>query len=1068
MSRFPSGSTTSAFRIAATLSLVLLLPASPARAAGRISFNRDIRPILSDKCFHCHGPDAKTREAKLRLDTREGLFSEIDDIFPVVPGDPARSEVLVRILTQDKDEKMPPPKSNKTLKPEEIELLREWIKQGAPFEGHWAFVAPEKPAVPPIADFGSRIADSAQRDPTRAKDLSQWEQNPIDHFLLDRMLDRGLTPSPEASPEVLVRRLCFDLTGLPPTPAEVDAFCEGGVVSQAAVEQFVDRLLGAPQYGEHMAHYWLDVVRYGDTHGLHLDNERSMWPYRDWVVKAFNDDLSFDKFTEWQLAGDLLPTPTPEQLIASGFNRCNVTTSEGGSINDELLVRYALDRTIAMSEAFMGITAGCAVCHDHKFDPLAQKEFFQLYAFFNSAADPAMDGNIALTAPIFTITSPEQQKQLDDLDGKIAAAGKRLKQKLTEIAYADPAAQDPPPEKTTRETVWLDDEIPNKAKADANAGSHPLTWVTAEDGQVFSGERALKRTDKGVAQDYFTGIEPRLAAPAKGRIFAYAWLDPDDPPQTIMLQFHTDKWSHRAAWGDIDKIQYGKKGSQERLHKGALPKTGEWVRLEVEVSELKLDPGTKFNGFAFTQFGGTVYWDKLGVTFDDDPVNDPARSQTAWEKQNQGKSPKELPKEIQNIFRSVNPKERTPEQQGLLHDYYLANIHEESRAVFEPINREITYLKTKREDFSKTFPATLIMRDLDKPRPAFVLARGQYDKPKDAVQPATPKFLPALEVPADQRPTRLDLAHWLLSPKHPLMARVTVNRFWQQFFGTGLVKTASDFGSQGEPPSHPELLDWLAVHFRESGWDVKQLVRLIVTSAAYRQDSKATPSLLEKDPENRLLARGPRFRLDAECLRDNSLALSGLLVRKLGGKGVRPYQPENIWEPVGFVGSNTREYKQDHGEALYRRSLYTFYKRTAPPPFMTSFDGPSREQTCTRRERSNTPLQALQLMNDVQHFEAARVFAERMIKEGGAQTAERLAWGFRAATARRPAADELEILQHAFSEQLERYELDPSAALKVISAGESKRDESLDPEDLAAYTLVANLILNLDEVVTRN
>ncbi len=1033
--------TATCFPSFAAFILLAIAGATPARAAEKVSFNRDIRPILSDKCFHCHGPDAKTREADLRLDTREGLFSEIDDIFPVVPGHPEKSEVLTRTRSTDKDEVMPPPKAHKTMKPEEIALLEEWIKQGAEFQGHWSFVAPVKPAVPPGGQ-------------------------PIDAFIRAKLTEKNLAPSNEASREVLIRRVTFEHTGLPPRLEEVVTVLAD--TAPDAYQRLVERLLASPHYGEHMTKHWLDVARYGDTHGLHLDNERSMWPYRDWVVQAFNSNLPFDKFTEWQLAGDLLPKPTPDQLVASGFNRCNVTTSEGGSINEELLVRYAIDRTTAMAETFLGLTAGCAVCHDHKFDPVSQKEFYELYAFFNSAADPAMDGNILLTPPIYTLATPEQQKRHDDFDARTSAAEKRSKAMLAKIDYTDPATLTPPPEKTTKETVWFDDELPGKATAKVNGGNHPLWWVTADDGQVASGQRALKRMDAGVAQDYFNGINPPIIPPAAGKVFVHAWLDPADPPQTIMVQFHTDKWSHRAAWGDIDKIAFGAKGSPARLHKGKLPKLGEWVRLEVNLSEFKLPAGTKFTGFAFTQFGGTVYWDKLGVSYVDDPVNDIRQSFTAWEKLNQGKVVKDAPKDLQNIIRSVKPAEQTPAQRQRVRDFYLSTIHGGISRQLEPVTKEIAGLTKQREEFVKTIPATLVMADLPQPRTANILNRGQYDQPKDAVQPGTPKFLPALAVAAAQRPTRRDLVQWLISPEQPLMARVTVNRFWQQFFGTGLVKTSADFGSQGEPPTNPELLDWLAVTFRESGWDVKRLVRDLVTSATYRQSSKATPQLLEKDPENRYLARGPRLRLDAECLRDNALAVSGLLVRKIGGKGVKPYQPENIWEPVGFGGSNTREYKQDTGEALYRRSLYTFLKRTAPPPFMTTFDAPSREQSCTRRERSNTPLQALQLMNDVQHFEAARVLAERMMKEGGSQTGERLAWAFRLATSRPPAADELEILQAAYAEQLERYNDNPSAALKVIGAGESKRDENLDPEELAATTLVANLILNLDEVVTKN
>jgi Protein of unknown function (DUF1549)/Planctomycete cytochrome C len=684
-------------RLAAFI-LLAVAGTAPARAADQVSFNRDIRPILSDKCFHCHGPDAKTREADLRLDTREGLFSEIDDIFPVVPGQPEKSELLLRVRSIDKDEVMPPPKAHKTVKPEEIALLEEWIRQGAEFQGHWSFVAPVKPPVPEIRDPQSAI------------------RNPIDAFLRAALPAKGLAPSGEAAKEVLIRRVTFDLTGLPPTLEEVDTFLSD--TAPDAYERLVDRVLASPHYGEHMAKHWLDVARYGDTHGLHLDNERSMWPYRDWVVQAFNQNLPFDRFTEWQVAGDLLPKPTPDQLVASGFNRCNVTTSEGGSINEELLVRYAIDRTTVMAETFLGLTAGCAVCHDHKFDPVSQKEFYELYAFFNSAADPAMDGNILLTPPIYTLTTPEQQRQLDDFDAKTASAEKRLNEMLAKVEYTDPATLTPPPEKTTRETLWFDDELPAKAVAKVNGGNHPLWWVTADDGQIASGQRALKRMDKGVAQDYFTGITPPIYPPATGKIFVHAWLDPADPPQTIMVQFHTDKWSHRVAWGDIDKIGYGAKGSAERLHKGQLPKLGEWVRLEVNVSEFKLPADTKFTGFAFTQFGGTVFWDKLGVSYVDDPVNDNAQSQTAWEKFHQGKARKELPKDLQTIFRSVNPKEHTPEHTARLRQYYLAEVHRETSRKLTPMTKEIAGLKTKREDYVKTIPATLVMADLPQPRTA--------------------------------------------------------------------------------------------------------------------------------------------------------------------------------------------------------------------------------------------------------------------------------------------------------------------------------------------------------------
>lgn len=1023
--------------------LVITTSGEAGAAGGRVDFLQKVRPILSNNCFHCHGPDAGTREADLRLDTSEGLFTPLDGVTPVVPGKSSESEVYLRIISTDRDEIMPPPKTHKTLKPEEIELVKQWIDQGAEFRAHWAYTAPVKPKIPSTGGI-----------------------HPIDAFLSQKWAAHELNPEGPTSRETLLRRVTFDLTGLPPSIAEIDQFLADD--QPGAFERVVDRLLGSPQYGEHMARYWLDAARYADTHGLHLDNERSMWPYRDWVVRAFNANMPFDQFTRWQLAGDLVPPAGHDPLIASGFNRCNVTTSEGGSINEELLVRYAVDRTTAMSEIFMGTTAGCAVCHDHKFDPVSQKEFYQLYAFFNSAADPAMDGNKLLTEPILTITKPEEEAHLASLKTQIEKTQRDLDEKVGSMSYTDPASLAEPPAPKQVEAVWFDDDLPPNSKANANGGTPALQWSSAENGGiVFSGSRAIKRTATEVAQDYFTGISPAIAPPADGKVFVHAYLDPSHLPEAIMVQFHTNTWSHRAVWGDIEKVTYGKVGTTERLRIGNLPKAGEWVKLEFNIKQLKLPAGAQFTGFAFTQFGGTVYWDQLGISYTDDPLKDPERSQLAWEKKHQGTKPADYPADLQEIFRSVKPADRKPEHVKRLRDFYLSKIHRESREALASIVKPLEKLRLDRENYEKALPATFIMRDMAKPRPAHILVRGQYDKTAEEVQPATPAFLPPLNV-KDRRATRLDLAEWLLTSEHPLTTRVTVNRLWQQFFGTGIVGTPADFGSQGEPPTHQELLDWLAVDFREHQWDIKRLVRLIVTSSAYQRDSKATPQSLDRDPYNRYLARGPRFRLDAEALRDQALKISGLLVSTMGGKGVKPYQPENIWEPVGFVGSNTREYRQDHGTALYRRSLYTFLKRTAPPPSMSNFDAPNREQSCTRRERSNTPLQALQLLNDVQYFEAARAFAERIIKEGGTQSPQRIAWGFRCAVGREPSADELQLLEDAFAAQKERYTADPTSALQVITVGESKPDEKLPPEELAAWTLVANLLLNLDETLTKN
>jgi len=599
---------------------------------------------------------------------------------------------------------------------------------------------------------------------------------------------------------------------------------------------------------------------------------------------------------------------------------------------------------------------------------------------------------------------------------------------------------------------------------------HPTKWVTLanRNAAVFSGSRALKRTDKGLAQDYFeSGVT--LSIPADARLFAYVYLDPSDTPRSIMLQYNKGGWNHRAVWGDYNAIEWGSRNAFEKIDMGPLPETGRWVRLEFPAERIGLKGGDQITGLAVTQFGGTVYWDHIGVAGRSDPAADPAKSFSAWRKAVAAGGQPGAPGLINELLKKGPEQALPPEQLNTLRGYYLENVCADTKPQFASFVAEMAAVRKQREEFEKTIPATFVFTDMPTPRQSFVMVRGQYDKPGEKVEPGTPAFLPPLhKARADGRATRLDLARWLVAPEHPLTARVEVNRLWQQFFGTGIVKTSADFGSQGEPPTHPELLDYLASDFRDNGWDVKRLVRMLVTSAAFRQDAAVTPELLAKDPENRLYARGPRFRLDAEQIRDNALFVSGLMNFEMGGKGVNPYQPPNIWEPVGFVGSNTQFYKQDHGAALYRRSIYTFLKRTAIQPFMANFDAPSREQTCTRRERSDTPLQALQLMNDVQHFEAARALAERMLTEGGAAAADRITFAYRTVLSRKPDAEELAIVSDELAKHLERYKADESAAKQVITHGESKPKADLPAPDLAAYTLVANMILNLDETLNRN
>jgi len=1036
------------FGLGITLGAVLLAKTSAlAESPPPVRFNRDIRPIMSDNCFACHGPG--TREAGLRLDVRDETVQPADSgETPIVPGKPDESEVVRRVMSDDPDTVMPPPQAHKTLSSEQKEIIRRWVEQGAAYENHWSFEPPVKAEPPPVVGTSFPI------------------HHPIDAFIADRLRSEGLTMSPEADRETLIRRVALALTGLPPTPSEVDTFLDD--TSPDAYDKMVDRYLASERFGEEMARHWLDVARYADTHGLHLDNERQMWAYRDWVIRAFNQNKPFDQFTIDQLAGDLLPDASLDQLTATGFIRCNVTTGEGGSIEPEWVYRNAVDRATTTAGAWMGLTAGCCVCHDHKYDPLSIKDFYSLYAFFHSAADPPLDGNALLTPPSLKLATPEDKQKLAEFDTQITAKQKQLDELVASLDYTDPATVQPPPTAEVLEQFWFDDEFPSGSRVSASPG-HPTTFVTVESGQVLGGQKALKRIDKGLAQDVIEGAPP-LEIPPAGRLFAHVWIDPDDPPRTLMLQYFQGGWLHRAVWGDYDAIDWGARNTTERVLIGPLPELGQWARLEVEATRLGLKPGDQVTGFALTQFGGTVFWDQVGVAGRSDPAADPRRSLLAWWKQQTGKDTPGAPPELNQVLKA-GPDEKRPSEnlERKLRDYYLQNVCLDTKPQLETPAQELAAFKRQRDEFDKSIPSTFIFRDLGQPRESFVMLRGQYDAPGDNVEPDVPDVLPPLNKhDPNRRATRLDLARWLVSPEHPLTARVTVNRFWQQFFGVGLVKTSYDFGSQGELPSHPELLDWLAVSFRESSWDVKQLVKQLVTSAAFRQASRVTPESAQRDPENRLLARGPRFRLDGEQLRDNALFVSGLINLQMGGRGVNPYQPPNIWEPVGFVGSNTANYRQDSGPALYRRSIYVFFKRTAPPPFMANFGAPNREAFCTQRDRSNTPLQALQLMNDIQHFEAARGLAQRLLSEGGETPQERIVFGYRLVLARRPAPEEAAVVQALLEQQRDRYRQDAAAAGQAIRVGESSPPAGLDESELAAYTLVANLLFNLDETVTRN
>ncbi len=1029
------------------LALIPLLALPLSTAAGELSFNRDIRPILSQNCFACHGFDAKQRQADLRLDMAEHALAGRDGTFAIKPGDPAQSEVWKRINSADPDEVMPPPASRKQLTAEQKETLRRWIEQGAPYQKHWAFEAPVKAAEP------------ATRD-------AAWAKNFVDRFILARLETEGLQPQAEVDKETLIRRVALALTGLPPTVAEIDQFLADA--SPQAYEAMVDRYLASPRFGEEMARHWLDVARYADTHGMHLDNERLMWAYRDWVVKAFNDNLPFDQFTVWQLAGDLLPNSTPEQLTATGFNRCNVTTGEGGSIPEEFVYRYAVDRTATMIQTWMGLTGGCAVCHDHKYDPLTMKEFYSLYAFFNSAADPGMDGNISDTPPFSKLLQPAQQAALDAARAREDEARRQLEAAAAAAQYADPAQTAPAADRLPTVDVAFDDFFPLGATV-RNTSRNASEWLDQPKFGVPSGRRVLRQANSHFHEDVMQNVLKPTVVPLAATIEAWLFLDPSNPPDAVSIVLGTSSGARRVWWGDEKSADGGFPGATAQERVGRLPSPGVWTKLTFSGEAFNLKPGDTLDSITLQETGGAACWDAVAVSGTSVLASDPAASLAAWRKALAGKSPGDVPAELQAVLKDGPDKPAEAPLLDKLKHFYLAHVA-------RPINEE---LAAKRRDWQTARAArlavedaaigTLVFRDLAAPRESFVMLRGQYDKPGEKVEPSVPGVFPPLKKAAPEaRATRLDLAGWLVSPEHPLTARVQANRLWQQFFGAGLVKTSYDFGSQGEMPSHLELLDALAIQFRESGWNVKQFVRLLVTSAAFRQRAFISPELLKRDPENRLYARGPRFRLDAEQIRDNALFVSGLINLEMGGRGVKGYQPPNLWEPVGYADSNTRYYLQDHGPALYRRSMYTFLKRTAPPPFMSNFDGPNREQFCTRRERSNTPLQALQLMNDVQHFEAARALAERAISEGGQTPADRIAFLYRTVLSRKPEAEESQLVGQAFETQLKLFQAEPEAAAKAIRVGESAPKKIAPDAETAAWTLVANLILNLDETVTRN
>jgi len=1007
-----------------------------------IDYNRDIRQILSNNCYACHGPDQAKRQGGLRLDKQETALAALESGgAAIVPGKSAESKLITRITSHDDDEVMPPKDAGKRLKPEEIETLRKWVDQGAPWKGHWSYLKVERPPLP-VAKTES------------------WAKTPIDNFILQRLERDGLKPSSEADRATLIRRLSFDLTGLPPSIAEVDAFVAD--TSPSAYEKVVDRLLASPRYGERMAQKWLDLARYADTNGYHIDNHRDMWRYREWVIDAFNRNLPFDQFTIEQIAGDLLPEASLSQKIASGFHRNVMVNFEGGADPAEYLTKYVVDRVTTTATVWLGSTLACTECHDHKYDPFTQREFYQLFAYFNSVPEQGLDGQKENPRPSIRVPSPEQTAQAETYRKQLADLEATAQTKLAAVQVeptAAPVALLPEP----REFVWVDDSIPEGSTASGQDKADSWRWVTSPL-PVLQGKKATERSATGLSQQIFTDARQPLMIGAGDKLVAHVFLDPANPPEQIMLQFNDGTWEHRAYWG-ANKTDWGADNSPSRLALGPLPEAGRWVRLEVDAAAVGLATGTVVNGWACTQQGGHVFWDKLGLVTRTPQGSSLFDNQETWEVAERTRSKSGAPADVKAAVK-LEPAKRNEAQQKAVRDYFVRYFYTKARATFDPINAEAEAIKKAQAKLETESPLTMVMEEMAQPRETFVLVRGDFRSKGDKVAPGVPASLPPL--PPDAPANRLGLARWLVDPANPLVSRVTVNRFWQQYFGTGIVKTSEDFGSQGEWPSHPELLDWLSSQFVQSGWDMKALQKLIVMSATYRQSAHVDPEALKHDPYNRLLARGPRFRLDAEMIRDNALAVSGLLDGRLGGPSVSPYQPAGLWEEVGFGPAfSAQSYVQSHGIDLYRRGIYTYWKRALPYPALVTFDAPNREVCTDSRARTNTPLQALVLLNDPSYVEAARVLAQRILAEGGPTTAERIAFAFKLCTARAPKPEEASVLSQVFDAQLAAFKQNPAAATKLISVGESVRPAGIDPSELAAWTALGNVLLNLDETITK-
>lgn len=1074
---------------------------SPPVSSSRIDFSRDIRPILADKCFACHGPDAPNNRSPLRFDSEAHAMADLGDgRRAIVRGHPEQSELVRRVTAEKTAIRMPPVYSGRELTKAEKERLIEWITQGAPWQKHWAFAPPIRPAAPEVKNKG-------------------WVRNAIDSFVLPRLEREGLQPSAEADRATLIRRVSLDLTGLPPTPKEMDDFL--GDSGPNAYEKVVDRLLASPRYGERLAFRWLDASRYADTNGYQVDGEREMWRWRDWVIEAFNRNLPFDQFVIEQIAGDLLPNPSMEQRIATAFNRNHRGNSEDGLVPEEYAVEYVVDRVDTVSTVFLGLTMGCARCHNHKFDPFTQQEYYQLYAYFNSIPEDGRFANFGNSPPWMAAPTPEQQQQQQRLETEIASTEGRLRDLLKQAAPMQQRWEQSLPGSPDRQWFPADDMVLHQP-FDQNGG------LVVNDGKrgPKQPEKPVEETHKEAKGDQdekgapagFQNGSPQYAPSPLGQAVVFdgnlvfdagnvASFDYRDRLHDFKDRFAISAWFYPESENSgaiVTRMGDGVTEQENGLPKGRgygvffvngkvhFNLVGVWaddsfrvetedtlqakqwhhvvamfdslqphekVQLYVDGEKRKL---TTNNGRLFRQFsindahlliggGGGPEWRFKGLI-------DEVRIYNALV------NPEEVAvlacaDSISRIAR-ISPETRSEGQRLKIRNAFL---DEAAPVAAQSAWKKWRALKQEVFQFEATLPTLMVMQELPEPRPTHLLKRGSYDAPGEIVERGVPAVLPG--VPKDAPNNRLGLARWIVSDENPLTSRVTANRLWQMLFGAGLVKTAEDFGVQGELPSHPELLDWLAVELRQKGWNVKGLLKTMVMSATYRQSSRATPELLQRDPDNHLLARGPRLRLPAEMIRDQALFISGLLVEKQGGPSVRPYQPVGLYNDMLF--SNMTDYAQEKSEDLWRRSLYTFWKRTVMPPAMQVFDASSREYCKVRETRTNTPLQALNLMNDVTYVESARMLAQRMLNEGGARPEDRVTLGFRLAAGRLPDETERQVLLSSLNAQLEYFQSHPEAAAGLLAVGEKRNDPTLEPQQLAAYAVVGSLILNLDEVITR-